>query len=266
MGSQWILCHWRFNLQQDEASLHTASFLFIFYFFGGRCRQQSLNTPTSSPLLPSPPPSLIISKLTPMTPETRRKCLFPALMQQDAQRGPSLPGALTLVWIWFLIRSNDHHVDHVTFMSPMTVWKSPPSALHSLSITVSIFSGVLGYHRRSLGAPEIHKWGGSKQINEEEEEEKKKCSVLVRTLGLELQGFPGWRRAGGGQEQQQEPAVSLLSERVNPCCSGEARSDSRRRQENFTDTELLCADQGGRGRAGRGGSAHLVAPPPADFY
>lgn len=38
---------------------------------------------------------------------------------------------------------------HVTFMSPMTVWKSPPSALHSLSITVSIFSGVNGNYKDS---------------------------------------------------------------------------------------------------------------------
>lgn len=38
---------------------------------------------------------------------------------------------------------------HVTFKSPMIVWKSPPSALHSLSITVSIFSGVNRNLKRS---------------------------------------------------------------------------------------------------------------------
>lgn len=41
----------------------------------------------------------------------------------------------------------------VTFMSPMTVWKSPPSALHSRSITASILaertpgSGASGVHK-----------------------------------------------------------------------------------------------------------------------
>lgn len=85
----------------------------------------------------------------------------PGLMQQD------LRGELLRVSrLQYPERTTDfnHRLEgtivflHVTFMSPMTVWKSPPSALHSLSITASIFSGVNRESRTlSVGAPAVHK-------------------------------------------------------------------------------------------------------------
>lgn len=51
-------------------------------------------------------------------------------------------------------------------MSPMTVWKSPPSALHSLSIAVSIFSCVRAtcpLSTVSPGAPALRKRGNQRK-------------------------------------------------------------------------------------------------------
>lgn len=90
----------------------------------------------------------------------------------------------------------------VTFMSPMTVWKSPPSALHSRSITVSIFGNCSHFP----GASVLH--------DEFKTETNKSDSRCLRAA------FPGGWGAEGGRGAQRGRLVSPHSRGV-PCLQEE---------------------------------------------
>lgn len=144
----------------------------------------------------------------------------PGFVQQEQQKAAGAaagaPG-----WIFRACNIDFNHRSgeiimnlRVTFMSPMTVWKSPPSALHSLSITVSIFSGVNGNYNQphSELVESINEAAGNRWIKARCWF-KKKNKKNQKTLRLAVRCFPGWWRPEHGRKLQQSRCWLVSTQR-----------------------------------------------------
>lgn len=148
-------------------------------------------------------------------------------------------------------------------MSPMTVWKSPPSALHSLSIAVSIFSCVratCALSTVSPGAPALRKRGNQRKarrggwrwwvVGE--------VGGLWDGLTVALQGSPGCGAPGRGHEQRPGRRSVPARGRRRTCPRGETHVGAGRR---LRETAASCSTgSGSRGRAGRYVDARPLGP------
>lgn len=157
----------------------------------------------------------------------------------------------------------------------MTVWKSPPSALHSLSITVSIFSCVNGNCKHSLhAAPGVHKWRETKRTNDWKRVEVKGKAQL-RAAGCPRLLMEPWTRTEGAAEP-----VSFHTQPVTPMSAAGGGGQAwrrwevkwqlrgarhRRERSNFPHTSGTGRRDGAReraslvhGRAGAGPRLHRI--------